>query len=459
MIITAYGAAEEVTGSKHLVEINGTKIILDGGLFQGRRIEADQKNRQNLFDVTKAECIVLTHAHIDHSGLLPLMGRRGFRGPIYATPATRDLCSVMLKDSAHIQEKDAQWLSKKQMTFVPPLYTVEDVHPIMKKFISVPYEMRIPIASNVYLTFHDAGHVLGSAMVELEYRENGKWKRLIFSGDIGRKNMPILADPWEPKQCDVLIMEATYGDRDHGDIEEMDSKLEEIVKEAYKEGGKIIVPSFALERTQEFVYALHRLETQQRIPQLPVFVDSPLAVDITEIFRLHMESFDEAFQNQLKEEGNPFDLKYIRYIRSQEESMQLNNLEGPAIIISASGMCEYGRILHHLRNHISDPKNTVLIIGFQAEHTLGRKIVEKETRLKILGTVVERKAKVRIMNEFSAHAGRTELINFGARYAGTGTKIFLVHGEPNPMNALKEALVEKGVNDVEILKFAQPVKV
>lgn len=459
MKITAYGAAEEVTGSKHLIEVNGAKILLDCGLFQGRRIESDQKNRQNLFDIMKIDCVVLSHAHIDHSGLLPLMGRKGFRGPVYATPATRDLCSVMLKDSAHIQEKDAQWLSKKQMTFIPPLYTVDDVHPIMRRFISVSYEMRIPIANDVFLTFHDAGHVLGSAMVELEYRENGQWKRLIFSGDIGRKNMPILADPWVPKPCDTLIMEATYGDRDHGDIEEMDNKLEEIVKEAYNEGGKIIVPSFALERTQEFVYALHRLETQGRIPELPVFVDSPLAVDITEIFRLHMESFDEAFQKQLKESGNPFDLKYIRYIRSQEESMQLNSLEGPAIIISASGMCEYGRILHHLRNHISDPRNTVLIIGFQAENTLGRKIVEKETRLKILGTIVERKAKVRIMNEFSAHAGRSELIDFGARYAGTDTRVFLVHGEPNPMNALKTALIEKGVDKIEVLKFAQPVEV
>ncbi len=459
MKITAYGAAEEVTGSKHLVEINGSKILLDCGLFQGRRIEADQKNRQNPLDITKLDCIILSHAHIDHSGLLPLVGRKGFKGPVYATPATRDLCSVMLKDSAHIQEKDAQWLSKKQMTFIPPLYTVEDVNPIMRRFISISYEMKVPIANDVFLTFHDAGHVLGSAMVELEYYENRKWKRLIFSGDIGRKNMPILADPWEPKPCDTLIMEATYGDRDHGNIEQMDKELEQIIKETYEEGGKIIVPSFALERTQEFIYALHRLETQGKIPQLPVFVDSPLAVDITEIFRLHMESFDEEFQKQLKEGGNPFDLKYIRYIRSQEESMELNSLEGTAIIISASGMCEYGRILHHLKNHISDPRNTVLIIGFQAEHTLGRKIVEKETHLRILGTVVERKAKVKIMNEFSAHAGRSELIEFGAHYANTDTKVFLVHGEPKPINDLKNSLIDRGVRNIDVLKFARPIEV
>ncbi len=459
MKITSYGAAEEVTGSKHLLEVNGNRILLDCGLFQGRRLEADQKNRQNFLDIQKLDCIILSHAHIDHSGLLPLFGKKDYRGPIYSTPATRDLCSIMLMDSAHIQQKDAQWLSKKHLTFVPPLYTSDDVHEIMKRFISIPYEMRVPVGNDVFLTFHDAGHVLGSAMVELDYREKGKWKKFIFSGDIGRKNMPILADPWEPPPCDALIMESTYGDRDHGDIEKMDEKLEQIIKEAVAEEGKIIVPSFALERTQEFIYALHRLETQNRIPDIPVFVDSPLAVDITEVFRLHMESFDEEFKKQLRDAGNPFDLKRIRYIRSQSESMELNSLKGPAIIISASGMCEYGRILHHLRNNISDPRNTILIIGFQAEHTLGRKIVEKQRQVKILGVTVELKARVRIMNEFSAHAGRTELIEFGARYAGTDTKIFLVHGETNAIQALYTALEEKGVTHLSILKFRTPVEV
>ncbi|HOK08544.1 MAG TPA: MBL fold metallo-hydrolase [Candidatus Hydrogenedens sp.] len=459
MKITSYGAAEEVTGSKHLLEIDGTKILLDCGLFQGRRMEADQKNRQNSLDINKINCIVLSHAHIDHSGLLPYFGKKNYKGPIYSTPATRDLCSIMLMDSAHIQQKDAQWLSKKNMTFIPPLYSSDDVHEIMRRFVSIPYEMRLQIANDIFLTFHDAGHVLGSAMVELEYREFGKWKRLIFSGDIGRKNMPILADPWEPKPCDTLIMESTYGDRDHGNMEQMDAKLEEIIKETVHQGGKIIVPSFALERTQEFIYALHRLETQNRIPDIPVFVDSPLAVDITEVFRLHMESFDEDFKQQLRNAGNPFDLKRIRYIRSQTESMELNTLKGPAIIISASGMCEYGRILHHLRNNISDPKNTILIIGFQAEYTLGRKIVEKEPRVRILGVMVELKAQVKIMNEFSAHAGRSELIDFGAHYANTDTNIFLVHGEPKAIQALYSALKEKGVNNLSILKYRQPVDI
>ncbi len=459
MKITSYGAAQEVTGSKHLLEINGNKILLDCGLFQGRRAEADQKNRQNSLDIQKINCIILSHAHIDHSGLLPLFGKKGYRGPIYATPATRDLCSIMLMDSAHIQQKDAQWLSKKHLTFIPPLYTSDDVHEIMKHFISVPYEMRIQVGNDVFLTFHDAGHVLGSAMVELEYREAGKWKRFIFSGDIGRKNMPILQDPWEPSPCDALIMESTYGDRDHGNVEQMDAKLEEIIKEAVAQEGKVIVPSFALERTQEFIYSLHRLEIQNRIPDIPVFVDSPLTVDITEVFRLHMESFDEDFKKQLREAGNPFDLKRIRYIRSQTESMELNSLKGPAIIVSASGMCEYGRILHHLRNNISDPRNTILIIGFQAEYTLGRKIVEKQKQVKILGIMLELKARVRIMNEFSAHAGRSELIDFGSRYANTDTKVFLVHGESKAMQALYSALEEKGVKNLSILKFRETIEV
>lgn len=459
MKITSYGATEEVTGSKHLLEINSSKILLDCGLFQGRRVEADQKNRQNHMDIQKINSIILSHAHIDHSGLLPLMGKKGYRGPIYSTPATRDLCSIMLMDSAHIQQKDAQWLSKKHLTFIPPLYTSDDVHEIMKRFISVPYEMRVPVGNDVFLTFHDAGHVLGSAMVELDYREMGKWKKFIFSGDIGRKNMPILADPWEPPACDALIMESTYGDRDHGNMEQMDAKLEEIIKEAVAQDGKIIVPSFALERTQEFIYALHRLETQNRIPEIPVFVDSPLTVDITEVFRLHMESFDEEFKRQLREAGNPFDLKHIRYIRSQNESIELNSLKGPAIIISASGMCEYGRILHHLRNNISDPRNTILIIGFQAEYTLGRKIVEKQKQVKILGVMLELRARVRIMNEFSAHAGRSELIDFGARYAHSDTQIFLVHGETKAMQALYSALKEKNIKNLSILKYRETVEI
>jgi len=459
MKITSYGAAEEVTGSKHLIEVNGNRILLDCGLFQGRRMEADQKNRENSLDMQKIDCIVLSHAHIDHSGLLPLFGKKGYNGPIYTTPATRDLCSIMLMDSAHIQQKDAEWLSKKQLTFIPPLYTSDDVHEIMKRFISVSYEMRMPIGSDVFITFHDAGHVLGSAMVELEYREMGKWKRLIFSGDIGRKKMPILADPWKPKPCDAVIMESTYGDRDHGDMVQMDNKLEQIIKEAVENGGKIIVPSFALERTQEFIYTLHRLESQNRIPDIPVFVDSPLTVDITEVFRLHMESFDEEFKKQLRENGNPFDLKRIRYIRSQTESMELNHLQEPAIIISASGMCEYGRILHHLRNNISDPRNTILIIGFQAEYTLGRKIVEKQPRVKILGVMLELRARVRIMNEFSAHAGRSELIEFGSNYSNTDTQVFLVHGEPKAMQALYDGLKEKDVKNLSILKFREPVEI
>lgn len=452
MKITSYGAAEEVTGSKHLVEINGARILLDCGMFQGHRVEADRKNRQTALDPGKVNAMVLSHAHIDHSGLLPLFVKRGYRGVIYATPATRDLCAIMLLDSAHIQERDAEWLSKKEMSFVPPLYAPEDVQEVMRRFISVPYGVRVPVGSDVFLTFHDAGHVLGSAMVELEYQEERQRRRLIFSGDIGRKNMPILADPWEPEEADTVIMESTYGDRDHEPMEQADDKLAKIVREAYERGGKIIIPSFALERTQEVVYALKRLESKSAIPALPVFVDSPLAVNITEVFRLHTEAFDEDFQKTMREAGNPFELENIRYIRDREQSMELNDLKGPAIIIAASGMCEYGRIVHHLRNHIEDPKNTILIVGFQALNTLGRRIVERQRAVRILGVMRELNAQVRIMNEFSAHAGRTELIGFGKRFANSECKVFLAHGEPEALEALRSALDSEQVKHLAILK-------
>ena len=452
MKITAYGAAEEVTGSKHLIETGSVRLLLDCGMFQGHRTEADKKNRQSSLDPQKLNAIVLSHAHIDHSGLLPLFATRGFRGPIYATPATRDLCAIMLMESAQIQARDAEWLSKKDRSFVPPLYTPEDVQEVMRRFVSVPYEMRMPVASNVFMTFHDAGHVLGSAMVELEFSENGRSRRLLFSGDIGRRNMPILADPWEPRPADAVIMESTYGNRDHAPIEKADEKFAAIIRETCDRGGKIIIPSFALERTQEVVYALKRLENQNAIPKLPVFVDSPLAVNITEVFRLHTEAFDKDFQETMREGGDPFTLNNIRYIRDREQSIALNGLKGPAVIISASGMCEYGRILHHLRNNIEDPRNTVLIVGFQAEHTLGRRIVERQRQVKIFGVMRDFNAQVKIMNEFSAHAGRSELIEFGKRFAGTDCQVFLVHGETESMGALKAALETEGVHHQTALK-------
>ncbi|MBN2308502.1 MAG: MBL fold metallo-hydrolase [Candidatus Hydrogenedentes bacterium] len=458
MRITSYGAARGVTGSKHLVEVNGHRILLDCGMFQGHRKEAAEKNRDFPFNDGNIDVVILSHAHIDHSGTLPMLARHGFRGQVFTTPATRDLCAIMLLDSAHIQERDARWLSKKEQTFTPPLYTDIEVREIMRHFICVPYDVPLEVVPGVRVTFKDAGHVLGSAMPLLEFQENGKSRRLIFSGDIGQKNMPILKDPWEPDDADVVLMEGTYGDRDHDPIETVESKLADVVNRTHARGGKVIVPTFALERAQEFVYALKRLEMKNRIPEIPVFVDSPLTVNITEVFRLHTDLFDDQMRDVMEASGDPFELKHIEYIRNREASMRLNDLKKPAIILSAAGMCEHGRILHHLRNNCEDEKNTILIIGFQAKNTLGRRIVERQKEIKIFGIKHELMAEVKTLNALSAHAGRTELIAFGKRFKDRAEKLLLVHGEDEALESLLAALQEEGCSNAGIQEEAEPVE-
>lgn len=449
MKITSYGGAGGVTGSKHLLEVNSQRILFDCGMFQGRREESAHKNRHLGFSVNDLQAVVLSHAHIDHSGLLPMLAKNAYRGPIYMTPATRDLCAVMLQDSAHIQKRDAAWLSKKKMTFVPPLYSSEDVQEIMRHVISVPYEMRFPLIPGVFITFHDAGHVLGSAMVEMEYEENGQPRRFLFSGDIGRGNMPILKDPWVPGPADNVMMESTYGDRDHDPIELLDEKFARIIKATVARNGKVIIPSFALERAQEIIYTLKKLEMANMIPDIPVFVDSPLTTNVTHIFRLHTEAFDGEFAKLMEDGGDPFQLRRIRYIRSVQESIELNSLRGPAIIISAAGMCEFGRIVHHIKNNCEHPENTILIVGFQARHTLGRRIVERRPKIRIFGVERELNAHVEVLNEFSAHAGRSGLLKFGQRFKAS-ENILLVHGEVKALEALKSGLEERGCKNVSI---------
>jgi len=446
MKVTSFGAAEEVTGSKHLLELNGKRILLDCGMFQGHRIEADRKNRHLGFDAETIHAVVLSHAHIDHSGLLPMLTKHGYRGNIYATPATRDLCAIMLMDSAHIQKRDAEFLSKRKLEFIPPLYRDEDVQELMRRFISIPYEVRFPLFDDFQITFHDAGHVLGSAMVEIDYTENDTPRKFIYTGDIGRKNMSILCDPWEPKDADAVLMESTYGNRDHDPVSGVDEHFSRIINETVERGGKIIIPSFALERAQELIFSLKKLKTKNAIPDIPVYVDSPLTVNVTDIFRLHTEAFDDEFRAVMRETGDPFHLTKIRYIRAVQESKELNRVEGSAIIISAAGMCEHGRILHHLKNNCADARNTILIVGFQAKNTLGRRIVERRPRLKIFGVEYELNAKVEVMNEFSAHAGREELITFARRFRDRAEKILLVHGESDSQKELKDRLVADGLN-------------
>ncbi len=459
MRITSYGAAESVTGSKHLVEINGHRILFDSGLVQGRREEAAKKNRSLPFSVDDIHAVVLSHAHIDHSGTLPVLARHGYRGRVFCTPATRDLCAVMLLDSANIQKRDAKWLSKKNQTFVAPLYAEEDVREIMRRFICVPYDLPLDVVPGVSVTFRDAGHVLGSAMCLVEFEEDSAKRTFLYGGDLGRKNMPILHDPWEPPEADVVMMESTYGNRDHDPIETLDTKLADVVNRTCKRGGKVIVPSFALERAQEFIYALKRLEMQNRIPDVPVFVDSPLTVNITEVFRLHSDLFDDEVRNVMEQSGDPFQLRRIRYIRNLEASIELNSLKEPCIIISASGMCEFGRILHHLRNNCEDERNTILIIGFQARNTLGRRIVEREKEIKIFGRRHSLNAEVKTLNALSAHAGRSELIQFGKRFKDCAEKVLLVHGEDEALQTLLDGLQQEGCTNVAIQKEATPMEI
>jgi metallo-beta-lactamase family protein len=394
MEITFHGAVRTVTGSQHLVAVNGYKILLDCGLYQGSRKESYARNQNLPYDAPAVDALVLSHAHIDHSGNVPNLVKSGFKGNIVCTYATRDLCALMLRDSAKIQEYDIAYLNKKRRRQneppLTPIYSMGDAVESLKYFIGIGYERPFPLLPGVTLTFYDAGHILGSAIVVLDIADNagGAPRRLVFSGDIGRPDRPILRDPTIIDHADVLIIESTYGDRDHPDNVTASAQLKRIVNETYWRGGKLIVPAFAVGRTQELVYHLRQLVEARVIPHtLPVFVDSPMAIDATGIYRLHPEAYDEELETYLEESGHrdPFGFEMIRYTRSTQESKELNFLRDPAVIISASGMAEAGRILHHLKNNVEDARNTILIVGWQAPHTLGRRIVEKNKRVRILG--------------------------------------------------------------------------
>jgi metallo-beta-lactamase family protein len=451
MKVQFLGAARTVTGSMHLLTINGSKILLDCGLYQGRRAESLERNRNLPFEPKAVDTMILSHAHIDHSGNIPTLVKNGFQGHIYATPASRDLCSAMLRDSGHIQEEDAAYLNKKRAKKgeppVEPLYTVDDATECLKSFVTVGYDRPLPVAPGVTLTYRDAGHILGSAIVVLDIEEDGARKRLVFTGDLGRKNMPILRDPQPVENADYLIIESTYGDRFHDPIETTDDELEEVIVDTYHRGGKVIVPAFAVGRTQELVYALHRLTEARKLPSLPIFVDSPLAVNVTEIFRLHPECYDKEIHQFMMSDNHrdPFGFRRLTYIRAVEASKELNFLREPAVIISASGMCEAGRILHHLKNNVEDPRNTVLIVGWQAPDTLGRRLVERQPVVKIFGEEYNLKARVKTINGFSAHADRAELLDYARQLGASRLKsIFVLHGEEASSLALADGLRELG---------------
>lgn len=441
MRLTFLGAADTVTGSMFLLETSAGNLLVDCGLFQGRRQEARDRNRNLPEAALRADVAVLTHAHIDHSGNLPTLVGSGFDGPIYTTPATANLCQAMLRDAAHIQDYDAQWLNRKYgkdpgWEPIVPLYTLDDVIRTLKLMVGYHYWRSFEPLPGMRVVFADAGHVLGSASVLVDVEGT----KILFSGDIGRRNIPILRDPEVPADADFLVMESTYGNREHGPITESREALAQVINETAQRGGKVIIPSFALERTQEVVYALKKLVEEGAIAPIPVFVDSPLAMNLTQVFRNHPECFDKEILAHMEEHGDPWGFDSLRYVRTVDESRALNEAKGPMVIISASGMCEAGRILHHLRNSIENPANTVLIVGFQAQHTLGRRIVERRSEVKIFGVMRPLRARVEVLTGFSAHAGREGLLRYAA-LAGPGLKqVFLVHGEPEAQLALAGSL-------------------
>ena len=441
------GAAKEVTGSKHLIEFKGKKILLDCGMFQGRRKEAAKKNSEFPFDPKELDAVILSHAHIDHSGNLPMLTKLGYEGPIYSTYATRDLCNYMLMDSAYIQEREVEWMRKKGKTVVEDqFYTEEDATKALSLFHGVGYEHSFVVMEGVVACFYDAGHILGSALVHLMFydKDTGERKSLAFTGDLGRKGLPILRDPQVIKETDVLITETTYGDRLHDALQTIDEEFADIVNGVAKQGGKLIVPAFSLERTQEVVYHLHRLTNEGKIPEIPINVDSPLSGNVTEVFRSHPECFDKDVYREFLEHGeNPFGFGNLKYTRSVDESKGLNDKPGPMIIISASGMCEHGRILHHLKNNIEDHRNAVLIVGYQASHTLGRKLQDGVDPVKIFGDSYRVKAKIHTIDAFSAHADRSDLLDYVHKVKGV-KKLFLVHGEEEGQIQFQKALKESG---------------
>jgi len=445
MKLTFWGADKVVTGSMHHIETGGQNYLLDCGLYQGRRQEAFAKNSQFPFPASSIAAVLLSHAHIDHSGNLPGLVRNGFAGPIYTTPATVDLCVAMLADSAFLQEKDAEFVNRRREHRkaigrddrpVTPLYTREDALRTFQQFRAVPLGERKEIAPGLFYKTYDAGHMLGSSSMIVE----ADGMRLGFSGDVGRPGLPIIRDPQPLDPVDHLILESTYGDRIHKPLAHAADTLADVVSRTAARGGKIIVPAFAVGRTQQLVLMLHQLIDAKRVPSIPMFVDSPLAVNVTEVFRNHPECYDEEISKFLTDGEDPFGFHRLTYVRDVEASKKLNQLRGPCVILSASGMCEGGRILHHLRNNIEDPRNTILITGFQAAYTLGRKILEKQSEVPIFGEPMRLRAEVCSLDELSGHADQKELLDWMRPIAKGLKKVFLVHGEEDQSAALAQVI-------------------
>ncbi|MDR1024632.1 MAG: MBL fold metallo-hydrolase [Treponema sp.] len=456
------GAAEEVTGSKHVLEIDGASYLIDCGAFQGSRAEADRKNRTLGIEPDRIEAAILTHGHLDHCGLFPLLVKNGYKGNIYATPATRDIASLIMMDSAHIQARDAIYLRgqarKKGEKFDwEPLYSEKDAIQATSQILGVSYNRPLYIGDGINLEFYDAGHILGSAMASITVKRNGSPIRILCTGDLGRKGKPIIRNPAIPPAPDYLVLESTYGNRRHDDKHNAEKKLAAVATRMVEQKGKILIPSFAIERTQELVYYFHLLVDDGVIPEIPIYVDSPMATNATTIFQVHPECYDEEIKEAfIKHHKNPFGFNSLNFTTSVDESKALNDRKGPLIIISADGMCEAGRIQHHLIHNIGDPHTTILLVGYMAENTLGRRIRDRAEEVKIHGQWLKRRAGVEEINAFSAHADYAEaLLWLQSLDTSRLKKIFLVHGEPDAQQAFKKYLAEHGFPQTEIVRYGQ----
>jgi metallo-beta-lactamase family protein len=451
MRIKFHGAAHTVTGSQHLLEINGSKLLLDCGLYQGKRSETYERTLNFQFDPRSVDAVLLSHAHIDHAGNLPNLVKQGYEGKIYATRATAELGGLMIRDSGRIQESDAEFVNKKRAQRgedpIDPLYTEQDAEEAAGMFKGVDYAEAFEPIPGVVARFYDAGHILGSAGVSLEIEEKGRKIRLWFSGDIGRYRMPLLRDPILPEAVDYMIMESTYGDKSHNDPQQAFNEFRNVVKLTVERGGKVIVPAFAVGRTQELVYNLNEMMTEGDVPRVPVFVDSPLAVNATQVFRNHPECFDEETRQFVLEARHPaLDFKMLTYVKSVDESKSLNERKEPMIIISASGMAETGRIVHHIRNNIDNPKNTICIVSWQAPNTMGRRLADREPEINIFGEAYKRKCDVATIGGLSGHAGQDLLMKYALGVKDTAKQIFLVHGEERQAMTLQSLLKERGMD-------------
>jgi len=457
------GAARTVTGSQHLIEVNGSRLLLECGLFQGRRAESYERNQSFEFEPDKINAVILSHAHIDHSGNLPNLVKQGYRGKIYATKATVDLATIMLADSGHIQESDTAFVNKRRARAgeppVEPIYTQRDAERTGEAFQEVDYEQEFEPVPGVTARLVEAGHILGSAAIVLDLEEKGRRVRLWFSGDIGRRKLPLLRDPVLPDRADLLVMESTYGDKPHRDPDMAYIEFRDVVKRTLERRGKVIVPAFAVGRTQELVYDLNQM-MRNGLPKVPVYVDSPLAVNASDIFRKHPECFDEetrVFTQEGKHPALSFD--QLTYVRSVEESKALNERREPMIIISASGMAEAGRILHHLRNNIEDSRNTVCIVSWQAPYTLGRRLADREKRVKIFGEPFQVRAEIATIGGLSAHAGQDLLVEYALRLKDQARSVYLVHGEQKSALALKEKLAAENMTQVHYPEMGASVEI